>query len=336
VRKRPVTNVGASIRQRLLNIAREQNEDFGLVLTRYAIERLLYRLSKSRHADDFILKGAQLFSLWTEKPHRTTRDLDLLCQGSPELARLETVFRDLCEQQADPPDGLTFGADSVSAETIREAAAYDGVRVLVGYEIGGARDRLQIDVGFGDAVVPAPETVSIPALLDLPAAQMKAYPMEAVVAEKYEAMVALGMVNSRMKDYYDIWLLSRQFEFNGERVCQAISATFSRRKTPLPTGVPAALSAEFAADPGKQTQWRAFVRRSRLAPEAELNDVVAALRQFLMPPTSAIIAGKPFAMVWSKHLRALNWNELAIGGIWESKLNLCGGDSRCGGETGCG
>ncbi|MBN1459588.1 MAG: nucleotidyl transferase AbiEii/AbiGii toxin family protein [Armatimonadetes bacterium] len=298
MRKRPVTNVAASVRQRLLNLAREQNEDFGLVLTRYAIERLLYRLSRSPHANDFILKGAQLFSLWTEKPHRTTRDLDLLCQGSPELARLETVFRDLCEQQADPPDGLAFDAGSVRAETIREAAAYDGVRVLVGYEIAGARDRLQVDVGFGDVIVPMPEIVAIPALLDLPAPRMKAYPMEAVVAEKYEAMISLGMANSRMKDFYDIWLLSRQFEFSGERLCQAISATFSRRKTPLPTGVPVALSPEFAADPGKQTQWRAFVRRSRLTPEADLSDVVAALREFLMPPTSAIIAGKPLAMVW--------------------------------------
>jgi predicted nucleotidyltransferase component of viral defense system len=299
VRRRPVTNIGASVRQRLLNLARQQNEDFGLVLTRFAIERLLYRLSRSPHADDFILKGAQLFSLWTEKAHRTTRDLDLLCQGSPVLARLETVFRDLCEQQADRPDGLTFTADSVRAETIREAAAYDGVRVLVGYEIGGARDRLQIDVGFGDAVVPAPEMVAIPALLDLPAPRMKAYPMEAVVAEKYEAMVSLGMANSRMKDFYDIWLLSRQFEFGGERLCQAIGATFSRRKTPLPSGVPAALSAEFATDRDKQTQWRAFVARSRLTPEAELSDVVAALREFLMPPTSAIIAGTSFAMIWS-------------------------------------
>ncbi|HUW13888.1 MAG TPA: nucleotidyl transferase AbiEii/AbiGii toxin family protein, partial [Anaerolineae bacterium] len=131
MRKRPLTNIAASIRQRLLNLAREQNEDFGLVLTRYAIERLLYRLSRSPHADDFILKGAQLFSLWTEKPHRTTRDLDLLCQGSPALARLESVFRDLCEQQIDTPDGLTFDAATVRAEAIRETAAYDGVRVMV-------------------------------------------------------------------------------------------------------------------------------------------------------------------------------------------------------------
>ena len=299
MRKRPVTNVAASIRQRLLSVAREQNEDFGLVLTRYAIERLLYRLSRSPHADDFILKGAQLFSLWTEKPHRTTRDLDLLCQGSPALARLESVFRDLCEQQIDTPDGLTFDAATVRAEAIRETAAYDGVRVMVGYEIAGARERLQVDVGFGDVVVPPAETVAIPALLDLPVPQIRAYPMEAVVAEKYEAMISLGMANTRMKDFYDIWLLSRQFEFSGERLCQAIAATFSRRGTPLSSGVPVALSSEFAADSGKQAQWRAFLRRSRLSPEAELEDVVAGLREFLLPPTSAITAGEPFAIVWS-------------------------------------
>lgn len=304
MRKRPVTNVGASIRQRLLDLAREQNEDFGLVLTRYAIERLLYRLSQSLHANDFILKGAQLFTLWTETPHRTTRDLDLLCQGSPALARLETVFRDLCEQQADPPDGLMFRADSIRAESIREAAAYDGVRVLVEYELSGARDRLQIDVGFGDAVVPAPEMVAIPALLGLPAPQMRAYPMEAVVAEKYEAMVALGMANSRMKDFYDVWVLTQRFSFDGERLCQAIAATFSRRKRHLPSDVPAALSSDFSADRDKQIQWRAFVRRSRLPAEVELSDVVAALREFLMPPTSAITAGEPFPMVWSP---ALDW-----------------------------
>ena len=299
MRKRPVANVGASIRQRLLTLAREQNEDFGLVLTRYAIERLLYRLSRSPHADDFILKGAQLFTLWTETPHRTTRDLDLLCQGSPALTRLETVFRDLCQQQVDASDGLAFRADSVRAETIREAAAYDGVRVLVEYELSGARDRLQIDVGFGDVVVPAPEMVAIPALLDLPAPQMMAYPMEAVVAEKYEAMVSLGMANSRMKDFYDVWILNQRFSFDGERLCQAISATFSRRKTPLPSDVPAALSSDFSADRDKQIQWRAFVRRSRLPAGVELSDVIVALREFLMPPTAAIIAGEPFLMVWS-------------------------------------
>lgn len=299
MRKRPVTNVAASIRQQLLNLAREQNEDFGLVLTRYAIERLLYRLSKSHYADDFILKGAQLFSIWTERPHRTTRDLDLLCQGSAALARLETVFRDLCGQQVDPPDGLTFDPASVRAEAIRETAAYDGVRVRVGYEIAGARERLQVDVGFGDAVVPPAKTVVVPALLDLPMPRIKAYPMEAVVAEKYEAIVSLGMANSRMKDFYDIWLLSRQFEFGGERLCQAISATFSRRKTPLPSGVPVALSPEFATDASNQAQWRAFVRRSRLAIESELSDVIAAIRDFLIRPTSAVAARESFPMVWS-------------------------------------
>ena len=297
--RRVVTNVAASVRSRLLHLAREQQEDFGLILSRYAIQRLLYRLSQSPHAEDFILKGAQLFAVWTETPHRTTRDLDLLCRGAPVLARVEGIFRELCQQQAAPPDGITFRADSVRAEAIRETAVYDGMRVLLEYELSGARDRLQVDVGFGDAVVPPPETVVLPALLDLPAPQLRAYPREAVVAEKYEAMVALGIINSRMKDFYDVWGLARQFRFEGERLCQALGATFSRRGTPLPSEPPAALSSEFSESSEKQTQWRAFLRRTKLPAETDLAAVVAELRAFLMPPTLAIISGRPFPMVWS-------------------------------------
>ena len=307
MRKRRITDVGASVRQRLLNLAKQRNEDFGLVLSRYAIQRLLYRLSRSPYAEDFILKGAQLFSLWTELPHRTTRDLDLLSQGSPALDRLETVFRNVCEQHVDLPDGLTFEASSVRTETIREAAPYDGVRVLVGYEIGGARDRLQIDIGFGDAVIPAPEMATIPALLDMPAPRLRVYPMEAVVAEKYEAMVSLGMANSRMKDFYDVWALARRFAFSGDRLCQAIRATFTRRKTPVPVDLPVALSSDFSSDREKQVQWRAFLGRSRLPAEPDLDAVVDELRGFLWQPTSALAADESFPMAWSP---AKRWQPL--------------------------
>jgi predicted nucleotidyltransferase component of viral defense system len=297
--RRAVTNVAASVRSRLLHLAREQEEDFGLLLSRYAIQRLLYRLSQSRHAEDFILKGAQLFAVWMETPHRTTRDLDLLCRGTPVLARVEGVFRELCQQQVAPPDGLTFRADSVRAEATRETAAYDGIRVLLEYELSGARDRVQVDVGFGDAVVPPPESVVLPALLDLPAPPLRAYPREAVVAEKYEAMVTLGLLNSRMKDFYDVWGLARQFCFEGERLCQALGATFSRRGTPLPSEPPVALSSEFSESPEKQTQWRAFLRRTKLPAETDLAVVGAGLRAFLLPPTRALLSGEPFLMVWS-------------------------------------
>jgi predicted nucleotidyltransferase component of viral defense system len=270
----------ASIRQRLLN-SRSANEDFNTTLTRYVGARLLYRLSVSPHAERFVLKGAVLFSLWSDAPHRATRDVDLLGFGDPAVAAMEAVFRDVCAIEAD--DGLEFARDSVRGEEIRSAAEYDGVRLRVDARLAQARIGLQVDVGFGDAVVPAPELIEVPALAGLPPARLRAYPREAVIAEKLHTVVLLRMANTRMKDLYDIWSLAQRFEFDADRLAESIAATFARRRTNMPEEVPIGLSSAFADEAGKAEQWRAFVQRSGASEARELIEVIANLRAFLVP-----------------------------------------------------
>lgn len=213
------------------NLARKQHEDFQLVLTRYAIERLLYRLTRTGYAAEFVLKGAMLFRLWADQPHRPTRDLDLLGRGDPSVDRLAAVFRAVCGAAVED-DGLLFDPATVTAGKIKEDQEYEGVRVECVARLGQARIDLQVDVGFGDAVTPGPVTVQYPGLLDLPAPELAAYPRETVVAEKFQAMVMLGIANSRMKDFFDLWVLARSFTFAGPVLAAAIRATFARRKTP--------------------------------------------------------------------------------------------------------
>lgn len=207
-----VTNIAASVGQKLRNIARQRNEDFALVLTKFALERLLFRLSQSKHRDAFVLKGALLFELWTQGPYRTTRDADLLARGDNAPEILTNVFRDVCNI-AVVDDGLRFDAQTVKAERIAEDANYQGVRAtFMGY-LENARIPIQIDIGFGDVVTPAPAEVEFPTLLDFPAPKLLVYPRESVIDEKFEAMAKLGIANSRMKDFYDLWKLSRDFAF---------------------------------------------------------------------------------------------------------------------------
>ena len=216
-------NVAASVRARLLNRARETGQDFNLILIRYALERLLFRLSISAYADQFLLKGALLFDLWFDIPHRSTRDADFLGLGSTELPDLETIFRNICTVDAE--DGVTFRPDTVQAAEIRKEANYAGVRVTLLGLIDGARSPVQIDIGFGDAVTPAPEEVQYPVMLpDFQAPKLRVYPRYTVVAEKLEAITALGIANSRMKDFFDLWILSRYTEFDGDTPCNARSA----------------------------------------------------------------------------------------------------------------
>mgnify|MGYP002623596869 FL=1 len=292
-------NMAASVRDRLRALAKEQREDFGLVLTRYGLERFLYRLSQSAHGGTFILKGAMLFQLWQGNPHRPTRDLDLLGHGDPDPERVASVFREVCDQ-AVADDGLTFHADTVQAEAMKEDEEYSGVRVKLQAKLAAARISIQIDVGFGDAVVPEPDDISYPTLLDFPAPQLKAYNRDTVVAEKFQAMVMLGIANSRMKDFYDLWTLANQFEFAGTTLSSAIQATFERRKTALPEKPPLALTAEFAEDDQKRTQWKAFIRKGKLddAPET-LSEVTQQLQAFLMPPVHAIVTGAEFDAKWT-------------------------------------
>lgn len=296
--KQKPRNLAASVQQRLMNVARLQKADFQLVLTRYALERLLYRLSQSEYRDVFVLKGAMLFQLWGDQPHRPTRDLDLLGRGENSIPRFESIFRKVCDLAVEE-DGLLFSAQSVHGETIKEDQEYEGLRLTLDCRLENARIPIQIDIGFGDVVTPATSELTYPVLLDFPAPILSVYSRESVVAEKFQAMVMLGIANSRMKDFFDLWVLCRQFEFQGPMLCQAIRATFERRRTPVPAEVPLALSAEFSHDQGKQAQWRGFISKGKLdTGGAGLNEVVDALRGFLMPPAKAAAAGGLLEMVW--------------------------------------
>lgn len=291
----PQKNLPASVRQRLLNLSRERGEDFNFLLTRYANERLLYRLANSPYRDQFVLKGAALFQVWSESPHRPTRDVDLLGFGDSTAARIESVFRELCVLEVEP-DGIRLVADSVRAEEIRDQQEYGGIRVHLVADLDGAQITLQVDIGFGDAVTPGIEEADFPTLLGFPAPHLRTYPRQTVVAEKFEAMVRLGIVNTRMKDFYDVWQLARTLSFDGASLSRAIAATFERRGTPLPDAAPVALSAEFVEE--RASQWSAFLRRSGLSGSPDLSDVIDLLARFLLPPSSAAAASEPFVLRW--------------------------------------
>ncbi len=250
-------NLEASVHQRLLNLSKKKNEDFNLILTRFAVERLLYRLSCSTYADNFILKGAMLLAVWMEQSHRPTRDLDLLGFGDDNSQYLMQVFKEICRIQVEE-DGLIFEEESIEINEIREGQSYSGQRIRLTAKLGNARIRIQIDIGFGDAVTPEAVQIEYPALLDFPSPQIRAYPLETVVAEKLETIVQLGMINSRMKDFYDLQVISKMFSFEGLILVRAVEATFTRRGTIIPTEIPIALSDESATNPDKIMQWKAF------------------------------------------------------------------------------
>jgi predicted nucleotidyltransferase component of viral defense system len=290
--------MAASVRQRLLNLAHERNEEFQRVLIRYAIERLLYRLSLSEFSDRFMLKGAMLFSVWTDEPHRGTRDLDLWGRGASEPEDLVDVFKRICAVAAD--DGVLFDPSSVMAARIREDNIYAGVRVRFVADLAGARIPMQVDVGYGDAIDPPPEEIEYPTLIDMPPPRIKAYPREVTVAEKLQAMVSLGITNSRLKDFYDLAELSRRFDFDGERVTAAIRSTFARRDSAVPVEPPAGLTPEYYEDPARQAQWRGFLRRTAATDTTlVLAEVVERIRTFALPPMSAVASDEPFGLVWN-------------------------------------
>ena len=271
-------NVGASVRQRLLNLAHARGQPMELLLTRYALERLLYRLSLSPHRERFVLKGAMLLAVWFDEPHRATRDVDLLGFGEAAEDALLATFREIMAVEVD--DGVNFDLEGLRIEAIREEVEYGGSRLRTTAALAGARIPINVDIGFGDAVEPGVEDIDLPVLLDMPSPHLRAYPPETVIAEKFHAMVALGRANSRMKDYYDVWMLMSTFALDLERLNRAIKATFARRNTAIPALVPDGLSDAFATDPAKQKQWDAFA--SNLAGEfPELRVVVAGIRQQL-------------------------------------------------------
>jgi predicted nucleotidyltransferase component of viral defense system len=283
---REIKNIGASVRARLLSFAKASGQSFELVLTRFALERLLFRLGQSRYADRFVLKGAMLLMSWFEDPFRGTRDLDLLGLGDPSPEVMLATFREILVQAAD--DGVEFNADALRADRIREELEYGGLRLRTTASINGARINLTIDIGFGDALEPGAELIDYPSMLDFPAPRLRAYARETVIAEKFQAMVVLGRANTRMKDFYDIWILSRSFTFDDAKLPRAIAATFARRGTAIPQNPPDALTRAFAADEQKQRQWRAFVEDVAHDP-GDLAIVISDLAAFLMPQAALAI-----------------------------------------------
>jgi predicted nucleotidyltransferase component of viral defense system len=293
------SKVAASVRQRLLNIIRDTGDDANLVWTRYATERLLYRLSISKYAQDFILKGAMLFVVWTGQAYRPTVDMDFLGHGDDSSERLAEVFRSVCSTDVEP-DGLVFDADTVAVTPIREQQEYHGQRITLTAFLGKARIPVQVDVGFGDVVTPRAKKIVYPTLLDFPNPSIRACPRETIVAEKFQAMVMLGIANSRMKDFYDLYVLARDFTFQGNTLVRAIKATFKRRKTEIPIEPPLALTDEFGRDEVKSVQWKAFVRKG--GPEdgiPGLPEVLSHLRAFLLLPMKAASGHGPVPTIWA-------------------------------------
>jgi predicted nucleotidyltransferase component of viral defense system len=282
--RKPLQNIGASVRARLLNLAKERNQPFDLLLTRYTLERLLYRLSSSKHRHSFVLKGAMLMTSWMNDPHRPTRDLDLLGFGDSDSEAVLGVFREICAIKAD--DAVVFNVSALAADRVRDELEYSGLRIKTNATVDGAKVRVLIDIGFGDATEPGLTEIELSVLLDQPAPRLRAYAFETVIAEKFQAMVMLGRANSRMKDFYDIWILAESHEFDGDRLARAIAATFARRKTEIPLDRPDALTPAFADDPEKRRQWTAFLVDAAVDP-GTLGEVVEDLAAFLMPHAAA-------------------------------------------------
>ena len=294
---RDITNIAASVHQRLLSMARATGRPFNELLQRFAIERFLYRLSKSRHADRFVLKGALMLSVWGGAASRPTKDIDLLGRIDNSLESIAQAMCDVCDVDVQE-DGMVFDAESVTVARITEEAEYQGVRVRFEAALGNARVSMQVDIGIGDVLFPQPQDIKYPTLLDFPSARLKGYAMESSIAEKFHAMVILGILNSRMKDFYDIWMLSRTFDFAGEALAEAIEKTFEARHTELAAET-TVFGPSFANDGGKQKQWAAFVRRSNLgdAP-GDFSMVAEAVVLFLKPIAQALAVGGAFSGMW--------------------------------------
>ena len=293
-----IKNVGASVKDQLLHLAKKRGDDYQLLLTRYASERLLYRLAVSPYASRFVLKGAALFTLWTGQPHRATRDIDLHGTGAPTEAHVRDVVLGVIAQVVED-DGVVFDSASLTVAPIREDQAYGGVRVALVARIASAKISLQIDVGFGDVITPGAISVEFPALLSFPAPHLLVYPRETVVAEKLEAIVQLGMANSRMKDFYDLVVLATSFQFVGQSLLDAIRATFKRRGTPIPKERPVAFTSTFTTDTSKTMQWTAFVKKSGIEPTGDLGSTVASVAAFLEEPLAVARTDEPFTKHWS-------------------------------------
>jgi len=291
-------NKAESIRHRLRNVLRERGEDMQFGLQRYAIERFLYRLGASAHRERFVLKGAALFALWGGAIYRPTRDLDFTGYGSAEEEDVLAALRDIC-WVSNTGDELVFNPGTLTAEPIRDDSEYHGLRIRLEAMLATSRIPIQIDIGFGNAIEPPPQNAEYPTLLDDPPPSIRAYAPEAVVAEKFHAMVVLGERNSRYKDFYDLHVLTQRFRFDSERLARAIAATFDRRRTPIEAAVPAALAPRFYSDDARAEQWRIYVTRNSL-PGAPIDfaTVGEVLRTFIRPVWSALATGHSLTTAW--------------------------------------
>jgi predicted nucleotidyltransferase component of viral defense system len=298
MKRKQTVNLAASIQGQLLQLAKQKQEDYNYLLMRYASDRLLYRLSQSQYKQKFVLKGATLFRVWNGEPHRATKDLDLLSYGTNEVSNLMEIFQEICCVSCED-DGINFQPEDIIGEKIKEDQEYEGVRLKLKGKLGSIPLMVQVDIGFGDAIASSTEQVSFPAILDLPVPCLQIYPRETVVAEKFQAMVSLGISNSRLKDFYDIWFLCQHFEFQGSLLSQAIQATFERRKTPLPMAAPLALTAEFSEDADKQKQWQGFLKKGQLkSTQKSLSQTIGVIKDFVMPPCFAMAKSEDFNLIW--------------------------------------
>jgi len=290
-------NIAASVRAKLKNRAKEKGVEFQNLLVRFGNERLLYRLSRSEYQKSFMLKGASLFTIWFNEPHRPTKDMDLLGFGKNDIPTLENIFREICT--IDGEDGLEFSVESIKGAEIRAEKIYQGVRITLSAFLDGARIPLQVDIGFGDAVTPTAKTEIIETILDLPKPHLRIYPKETVIAEKFEAMVKLGLGNSRMKDFWDVQFLIKNFQFEGGLLQKAIRATFANRQTAVPEEVPVALTDVFIKNSETIADWKAFIKRGRITSDTDLELLIANLREFLVPIIEAEANHTDFDKNWT-------------------------------------
>ena len=296
--KKVVTNIKASIRDRLRNKAKETNRPFAEVLQYYGMERFLYRFGRSKYADKFVLKGALLFTVWQIPERRTTLDIDFLARYDNQVASIETVIRHVCDVSVES-DGLIFDAKTIQGRKIKEDADYEGVRVKFMGFLERSHIPMQIDMGFGDIVYPKTKVIDYPVILDFPKPHLKGYPPESVISEKFEAMIKLGLLNSRMKDFYDIWLMMRQFNFNGSNLVEALKRTFEHRKTNIPAGKPLFVEEIYDEKSDRQILWKAFLRKGNIkhAPE-KLAITAKEIENFLIKPLEAINKAQEFVGEW--------------------------------------
>ena len=292
-------NIDQSIQQRLLNMSRDQNEDFQLILIRFGLERFLYRLSTSKYSEQFVLKGAFLFKLWTNFRFRPTKDIDLLGLGDSSPEHLKAIFKEICVNKVEP-DGIVFDESSIRVTEIREEQEYGGSRVKLMGLLGKAKIPLQVDIAYGNAITPKTEEHDFPSMLGMPSPRIRTYPKETVVAEKLQSMVRLGMQNSRMKDFFDLFWMAMLFSYEGPVLAKAIQSTFKRRKTNIPSTPPLVFSDEFATDSVKRSQWKAFLNKNSIPSMSDnFEDIIKNLRDFLAPPFKAAATENNFLFLWS-------------------------------------